>query len=276
MDTWILLVAVTSVGSIISLIGGLYLVYGKVGVRSLRRAAVPFAAGALLAASFLDLLPEAFHQSDDAEAIFLASLIGLVGFFVLERGLSWFHHHHEHVDDSGVERRNASLIIIGDTLHNFIDGIAIGAAFLVNPVAGIVAAVAVAAHEIPQEVGDFALLLSKGMSKSKVVLVNIASAVATLIGAVLAYGLGGNIGIDESVLLAFIAGCFIYIAASDIIPSIHAEPKRKTANLQTIILLLGIFVMAVVADIAHGYVEADAINHGSSDSHSHDSHSTHE
>lgn len=264
-DLLILLVAATA-GSIISLIGGLYLLYGKRGVKTLQRLAVPFAAGALLAAAFLDLLPEALEHGNASEVTRYA-LIGLVVFFVLERSLSWFHHHHgdEHGHPQG--RRTVSLIVIGDSLHNFIDGLAIGAAFLVDPAIGLVTTVAIAAHEIPQELGDFGLMLSKGVSKRNVLLINLLSALLTVVGAVLVYVFGGELGISESLLLAVTAGFFIYIAASDIIPTIHAEPERKWANLQTVTLIVGIILVGTAASVAHGLVP-----HAEDGSHSHDEH----
>ena len=249
MSDWLILLAAVSAGSLLSLIGGMYLLYGKAGVTTLQRVAVPFAAGALLAAAFLDLLPEAV-EFGDAESVLGIALLGLVIFFVLERSLGWFHHHHDDASH-GSKRQTSSLIIIGDTLHNFIDGLAIGAAFLVDPAVGIVTTAAIAAHEVPQEIGDFGLLLAKGMSKKRVLTVNLLSAVATVIGAALVYGFGGQLAISESVLLALTAGFFIYIAASDIIPTIHAEPQRRWANLQTAVLLLAIIVVGVAAHLVH-------------------------
>ncbi len=245
-----LLIAATA-GSVVSLVGGVYLLYGKRGARTLQRFAVPFAAGALLAAAFLDLLPEALEHGDAAQ-ILLYALIGLVLFFVLERSLSWFHHHHDDEKTTHTAgRRTVSLIVIGDTVHNLIDGMAIGASFLVDPAIGFVTTLAIAAHEIPQEIGDFGLMLSKGMPKRKVLIVNLVSALATIVGAVLVYGFGDSLGISESLLLAVTAGFFIYIASSDIIPTIHAEPKRKAASIQTLVLILGIVIVGVAAQSAH-------------------------
>lgn len=254
MNDWLLLIIAVSIGSLLSLIGGLYLLYGKRGARTLQRLAVPFAAGALLAAAFLDLLPEAVEAANARQALAYA-LGGLVLFFVLERSLSWFHHHHDHSHEGkgvgGLKHRNTSLIIIGDTLHNFIDGLAIGTAFLVDPAVGLITTAAIAAHEIPQEIGDFGLLLAKGMPKRQVLMVNLVSTVATIIGAVLVYGFGDMLGLPESMLLAVTAGFFIYIAASDIIPTIHAEPRRRWANLQTLVLILGIVLVGLAAQAVH-------------------------
>lgn len=271
MENWLLLLAVVTAGSLVSLIGGLYLIYGKKNVSKLQKAAVPFAAGALLAAAFLDLLPEA-GEGGDSKTVAMAVLIGFVGFFVLERSLSWFHHHH---DDKGhaVKRQTVSLIVIGDTLHNFIDGLAIGAAFLVSPITGVITTVAIAAHEIPQEIGDFGLMLSKGMAKRKVLLVNVVSALATVLGAALVYGVGDALPIDQSTLLAVTAGFFIYIAASDIIPTIHAEPSRRVANLQTLVLLFGIVFVGVASSYAHQFIhahEGEPTEHRTIEEHHHD------
>lgn len=253
MNTWFLLLIAATAGSLISLMGGIYLIYGGKTAEKLQRLAVPFAAGALLSAAFLDLLPEAV-KGGNAEMTLAATLVGLVGFFVLERTLTWFHHHHDEPAATGIHRRTSSLIVIGDTVHNFIDGLAIGAAFLVSPAAGVITTIAIAAHEIPQEIGDFSLMLSKGMAKRKVLLVNIISAFATVIGAAAIYGFGGTIHVPENIILAVTAGFFIYIAASDVIPTIHAERHRKVALLQTIILLFGIVFVYIAERATHSII----------------------
>lgn len=251
MSDWLILFAAVTIGSVISLLGGLFLIYAKKGKRTLLRLAVPFAAGALLAAAFLDLLPEALELGEPTE-VMKYTLSGLVVFFVLERTLNWFHHHHEEAEhEHAIGRRNVSLIVIGDTIHNFIDGLAIGAAFLANPSIGLITTLAIAAHEIPKEIGDFGLMLTKGMPRRKVLLVNFASAIATVIGAVLVYGFGDSIQLPISALLAITAGFFIYIATSDIIPTIHAEPERKWANIQTTVLLIGIVLVGIAVAVVH-------------------------
>ena len=266
MENWLLLLAVVTAGSLLSLIGGVYLIYGKIGVGKLQKIAVPFAAGALLAAAFLDVLPEAL-EAGEAKPVLLTALGGFLVFFVLERSLSWFHHHHQETEAHDHSRRNVWLIVIGDTLHNFLDGLAIGAAFLISPATGVVTAIAIAAHEIPQELGDFGLMLAKGMNKSRVVLVNVISAVVTVVGASLVYGLGSDLPVPESLLLAATAGFFLYIAASDIIPTLHAEPRRRIANLQTLVLLTGVVLVGITSQIAHSF-----IHHDEHETHSHENH----
>jgi zinc and cadmium transporter len=173
--------------------------------------------------------------------IFIWALVGFVLFFLLERSIRWFHRHHEHAGDNS----HKSLIVIGDTVHNAIDGAAIGAAFLVSIPLGIATTVAVAAHELPQEIGDFGILLSKGMKRGKVLMVNIISGLATVTTAVLTFSLGDAIEAVVPALLAVVAGYFIYVAAADIIPDIHEQPHKR-ANLQAALLLAGILIIPLV------------------------------
>lgn len=250
----------TLVGSVFSLVGGIALVSNKALRNKAIKYGMPFGAGALLAAAFLGVLPEAVEGIGIHEtAVFVLS--GFLGFFVLERLLSWFHHHENHHHEQAHGKRNAThqwLVIVGDTLHNAIDGVAIGAAFLVNPAAGIGTALAVAAHEIPQEIGDFGILLGKGMKPRKVVLVNLLSALATVVTAMATYLFGGLAELNPAPLLAIAAGFFVYIAASDIIPDIH-EKSRREGNVQAAILLLGVAVLAVVIQMTpHSHEHQDA------------------
>lgn len=247
---WLLLLAAALIGSVVSLVGGILLLVWKVPVSRIQKVAIPFAAGALLAAAFIDLLPEAI-ESGEPRQIALYVLGGFLVFFILERFLGWFHHHHSHNDASHTQKVTRSLIIAGDTVHNLIDGLALGAAFLADPALGFVTAIAIAAHEIPQEVGDFGVLLSLGMRRRNVLLVNLFSAMVTVIGAVVVYGLGSNLTGLEPLLLAGTVGFFIYIAASDLIPTIHNEPSMKTANYQTLIVLIGIAIVGVSVAGAH-------------------------
>jgi zinc and cadmium transporter len=266
---WLLLLAAALMGSIVSLIGGILLLTRKIKVRSIQRIAIPFAAGALLAAAFVDLLPEALEVSEPRQVAFYV-LGGFLVFFVLERFLGWFHHHHSTDDEHHHHAATRSLIVVGDTVHNLIDGLALGAAFLADPALGIVTAIAIAAHEIPQEVGDFGVLLSLGMRRRNVLFVNLLSASVTVIGAVLVYALGNSLEGIQPILLAGTAGFFIYIAASDLIPTIHDEPSMKTANIQTFIVLIGIAVVGFSVVGAHNALPEHA--HGASESSEHEYH----
>lgn len=270
MNEWLLLIGASLVGSLFSLIGGILLLMQWISVAKVQRIAVPFAAGALLAAALLDLLPEALEHSESVVSIMSLVLSGFVLFFVLERFLGWFHHHHNHHQhhaSAHVPRRarsTRSLVVIGDTIHNVIDGMVIGAAFLADPVVGVITTLAIAAHEIPQEIGDFGLLLSLGMRRRNVLLVNVLSAVATVIAAVLVFGLGSTLTSFEPALLAIAAGLFIYIAASDLVPTIHDEKSIRVANYQTMILLFGIVFVGITTTLVHGFLDTASISHDTS------------
>lgn len=249
--SWFQLIFFALIGSVVSLVGGVYLLVGGRAATTLQKIATPFAAGALLAASFFDLLPEALESGDSHEVLAWV-LAGFLFFFVTERGLRWFHHHHEH--EGREDQANRSLIVIGDTLHNFLDGLAIGAAFLVSPATGVVTTLAIAAHEIPQEIGDFGLLLKKGMSKMRVFVVNLVSALATIVGAALVFGFGEDLKLPTEALLAVTAGFFIYIAAADIIPTIHLKGNSRTANWETAVLIVSTMLVAITTLWVHGLI----------------------
>lgn len=251
------------VGGVFSLVGGILLLSNRRSAELLAKYATPFAAGALLAAAFFDLLPESLHLTAEGAATRWA-LSGIIIFFLLEHFLHWFHHHHEHQDKS--MRATAPLIIIGDTVHNFLDGIAIGAAFLISIPTGIVAAIAVAAHEIPQEVGDFGLLLKHGLSKSKVIRINVASALMSTFGALLTFWFGSEASLAVGELLAITAGMFIYIAASDLLPSLH-DMSRNFSYAAALLLITGVLVVGVTTEIAHEYIDPNDNHNELIDSH---------
>lgn len=275
MDQWLLLIGASLVGSLFSLIGGVLLLTKRIKVERVQRVAVPFAAGALLAAALLDLLPEALEGNDTTPTIMSLVLCGFVVFFVLERFLGWFHHHHDHHEQSSRRRQSTrSLIVVGDTLHNAIDGMVIGAAFLADPVVGIITTAAIAAHEVPQEIGDFGVLLSLGMRRRTVLLVNVLSAVATVVAAVLVFGLGTTLTAYEPVLLALAAGMFIYIAGSDLVPTIHEERSTKVANYQTMILLFGIVFIGLTTTLTHEFLES-RLGDGHASEHVEEQHDNH-
>lgn len=213
--------------------------------------ATPFAAGALLAAVFLDLLKEGLEASS-VDTVMVATLIGILLFFFAERFLRWFHHHHQHENTDPA----IPLIVAGDTLHNALDGVAIAAAFLVSIPTGIVTTIAVAAHEIPQEIGDFGLLLKKGMARKKVLLVNLLSALATVAAAVVTYLLGDAEKLPTGFLLGISAGFLLYIALSDIIPLLHEDTDhKKIFDIQSLLLVVGLVVVALSITLAHDFID---------------------
>ena len=252
MDTLSYILIFSLLGGVVSLFGGMLLLSNRNVARALARYATPFAGGALLAAVFLDLLKEGV-EVDDPDKVFLAALVGIVLFFLAEGFLHWFHHHHEHEDKKDPRMW---LIIIGDTLHNALDGVAIAASFLISIPTGIVTTFAVAAHEIPQEIGDFGLLLSKGMRRREVLLVNIMSALATTVAAIGAYWIGSEEKLPIGILLGLSAGFLLYIATSDIIPTIHAKQNRRLFDIQALLLIAGVLVVGFATTYAHKYIEA--------------------
>lgn len=241
------------VGGLFSISGGALLLINKKVAMSLSGLLLPFAAGALLGAAFFDLMPEGVELGNE-NSVFRWAAAGIIIFFLLEHYLHWFHHHHEHNGDKQT-KPTAPLIIIGDTLHNAIDGVAIGAAFVISPATGIVTAIAVAAHEIPQEVGDFGILLKSGMRRLNVLLWNAISALATLVTALYTFHLGSNEDLPLGAILGLAAGFFIYIASSDLIPTIHEEAKGRFAKSAALLIILGLLVVAVVTDQAHDKLE---------------------
>jgi zinc and cadmium transporter len=255
------------IGGLFSLIGGALFLSRKGAAEKLATYATPFAAGALLAAVFLDLLKEGIEEAN-ADTVLMSALIGILIFFFAERFLHWFHHHHQHKDKGHDPAR--SLIVVGDTVHNALDGIAIAAAFLISVPTGIVTTIAVAAHEIPQEIGDFGLLLKKGMSRRQVLLVNIFSALATTVFAVLTFALGSDDKLPIGVLLGVSAGFLLYIAMSDVIPELHESNRSKRfLSLQPLLLLLGVVVVGLTISLAHYFVELPHDSTEGTSQHSH-------
>lgn len=209
---------------------------------------VSFAIGALLGVTFFDLLPEALEEAEGTGInIFAWVLTGFMIFFILERFLHWFHHHHEHKERGS--KPVVPLIVLGDSVHNFIDGLVVGGAFLIDIKLGVVTALATAAHEIPQEVGDFGILLSRGVPRKKVFFYNFISALTTIVGALLVYFLQGYLSPLLPIFLALTAGFFIYISASDLVPEIHEKSPKEFAFLETAIIIFGAVLIAALVSL---------------------------
>jgi zinc and cadmium transporter len=214
---------------------------------------VSFAIGALLGAAFLEVIPHAFEHGEP-HAVAGAILGGILVFFLLEKLLLWRHSHegHEAGHDGGEpgaahdHGRSGALIVVGDTIHNFLDGILIAAAFLQSTQLGVVTALAIVAHEIPQEVGDFVILLNSGYSKAKAFVLNLLSSCATLAGGVLGYYALQVIEGWTPFLLGIVAASMIYVAVADLIPGLHRRTALRATISQTILIALGIGSIALV------------------------------
>ncbi|MDP3941349.1 MAG: ZIP family metal transporter [bacterium] len=243
----------TFLGSVVSLVGGFALLAKESLAHRISHILTTFAAGTFLATVFFDLLPEAAEAAEGTGTdIFLWTLVGIIVFFYLGRMLHWFHHHDDHEDPHAKRRAETPLIIIGDTIHNFIDGIVIASTFLVSIPLGIVTTFAVAAHEIPQEIGDFGLLLHRGISRRNVLIINIISALFAFLGAILALTIGESIKGLLPIFLALTAGFFLYISLSDIVPGINHETRRGHILFSSIVFFIGIAVVGVAITLLEG------------------------
>jgi len=222
---------------------------------------VSYAVGAMLGAVFLDLLPHLFEETKNPGRTAAFILFGLLAFFVLEKMLLWRHHHH-HSDEEQAEAeeqmrheghdhgRSGWMIIFGDSFHNFTDGVIIAGAFLADVKLGVVTSLAIIAHEIPQEIGDFLVLLHSGFSKRKALLWNVISGMASVLGGLIAYFALSHVTSWIPEILAFAAASMIYIAVADLIPGLHKKTALSDSLTQVGFIALGIatiwFIHAVL------------------------------
>jgi zinc and cadmium transporter len=214
---------------------------------------VSYAIGALLGAVFLDILPEAIRLSPSIASVSSTVLFGILLFFTLEKVLIWRHCHHDHCEahephEAGAHDhgRSGTMVMVGDTFHNFIDGIIIAAAFLTDIHLGIVTALAIIAHEIPQEVGDFAVLLHSGYSKLRAFQMNLISSFATVVGGLLGYFTLQTMQSWVPVLLALAASSMIYVAVADLIPGLHKRTALRDTVQQVLLIALGVGTVALM------------------------------
>jgi len=220
---------------------------------------VSYAIGALLGAAFLEILPHAFELSKNIEHTAATILFGILLFFVLEKLVLWRHCHvgdgcEAHGADHGHDHgRSGLMIMVGDTFHNFVDGIIIAAAFIADFQTGVVTALAIIAHEIPQEVGDFLILLHSGYTKRQAFLLNLISSLATLIGGILAYFTLQSLQDWTPFFLGIAAASMIYVAVADLIPGLHKRAELRATLQQAVLIGMGIgsiwLVKAVLGDV---------------------------
>jgi len=207
--------------SAISLVGVVFLFADWTARRGM--VFMSFAAGVLLATAFLEILPEALHRYTGEGNLLAATLAAIGAFFVLERALHGLHEHDQHESHTVP---SGYLILIGDTIHNFVDGVVITATFLVDPALGVATTVAVAAHEIPQEIADYGILLSSNFSRRSALLWNFLSGLASVVGALVCWQFQSFIEPHLAWVMAATAGMFIYVAASDLMPELHHTGPR--------------------------------------------------
>ena len=231
----------------------------------------PFAAGVLLMIGFRDLLPEGI--AEEGVQVLNATLGAIVIFFLIEKGFNSFHHHHEE-DKPKDNKTQGWLFVVGDVFHNLIDGISLGGAFLLGRDTGLIATIALISHDIPLEVGEFGNQLRVGFTKRQTIVRNIVSGSTTVIGAILTYQIGGDLDLPMGYLYGGIAGFFIYIALSDIVPIIHSSEKARY-GLQTGFLLFGLVFGGTVSALAHDYIDVGH-NHNHHDDHDEEGHDDHD
>jgi zinc and cadmium transporter len=235
-------IILTAVSGIASLAGGLLLLLGKKDIQRYEVILASFAAGVLMTLAVTDLLPEVFEQASNPRLISGAILVGILILFFLEKTSIWWHHHHE----SNIAVPAISGLIVGDTIHNFIDGMAIAAAYMADPKLGTATAIGVALHELPQEIADFGLCLKSGCGKTKTVVINLLSSMAAILGGVITLSLGNfAVGITPY-LLAGTAGMFLYIALADLVPELHREQKPGSVTGQLLAFGLGV-VLSIIS-----------------------------
>lgn len=228
-------------GSVAGLIGGLILIFYKKSAGFLTKISLPLAAGVLLSLSLLDLFPEAVEEmGSGAFSIVLGVFVIL---YLIERFVTPIHHH----EDGHIQTTTVSFVIFGDTLHNFLDGVAIAASFLLSPALGLFVALGTFLHETPHEIADFAILIRSGFSKSRAFWTNFFSALATIPGAFLTFFYAERVENGVGILLAIAAGLFLYVSSTDFLPELtHEHQKRGTHWEQTAFLILGVFAVILV------------------------------
>lgn len=275
MNLLTLIIIFTAVGGVLSVMAAaVFLLLRDHHRNAVLPHGISFAIGALLAVAFWGLIPEAFAEVKPEQFQTLSGTIlaGILGFFVLEKLLIWRHchygsceahgddghdedhaHSHGHIHSHGRSdaKSAGALIILGDGIHNFVDGVLIAAAFLTDVHLGIVTSLAVATHEIPQEVGDFAILLDSGYSRGKALFYNILASLTTVLGGVLAYYSLEDLHDSLPYFLALAASSFIYIAVADLIPSLHKKTDMKTSLEQIALIAAGVFLICSLHGIVH-------------------------
>ena len=279
MNLLLLIILFTAIGGVLSVIAaGVFLLLPDEQRNRVVPHGISFAIGALLSVAFWGLIPEAFSniKPEQFQTLSGTILAGILGFFVLEKLLIWRHCHvetceahgdevldGEHGHDNhaghhhGFDKSAGALIILGDSIHNFVDGVLIAAAFLTDVKLGIVTSLAVATHEIPQEVGDFAILLHSGYSKGKALIYNVLASLTTVVGGVLAYFSLEDLHDSLPYFLALAASSFIYIAVADLIPSLHKKTDMKTSLQQIALIAAGVLLICTLHGVAHS-IEAES------------------
>ena len=254
MSTLLWIILATLLISLIAFIGVFTLSLSDKLLNKILLGLVGLAAGTLIGGAFLHLIPEALHEMENwvgheesHDMVMMMVIVGFVIFFILEKVL-WRHCH----DKDCKIHTFAYMNLVGDGVHNFLDGLIIAAGFLASIEIGIVTALAVALHEIPQEIGDFGVLVHGGLAKKKALLYNFITAITAVVGGIIGYFLIPEIGDFQIYILPIAAGGFLYIAAADLVPELHKERRTSRTILAFSTFLIGIFLMWAVKFVVHG------------------------
>lgn len=242
--TYLYPIASVLVVSLVSFIGVFTLSIKESTLRKYLFLFVSLAVGALIGDAFIHLIPEAFEGSNNPTTVSVAIIAGIAVFFILEKVMHWHHHHSD--EECPEIHPTGRMILFSDGVHNFIDGLIIGASYLISVEVGIATTIAVILHEIPQEIGDFGVLVHSGYSTTKALLFNFFSALTAIIGAVLALIIGGTTETLTSWLIPIAAGGFIYIAMADLVPEMHKTKHVPHSILQFVFALVGVVSMLVL------------------------------
>ncbi|MBI4994685.1 ZIP family metal transporter [Candidatus Peregrinibacteria bacterium] len=245
MIVWIYTIASVIIVSLISFVGILAFLKDTQKIKPFLIMLVSFSAGALFGDAFIHLLPETVENNGFTISVSLYVLSGILLFFILEKFIQW-HHCHAPQEHEHATKPLAFMNLFGDGLHNFIDGAVIAGSYLVSIPLGITTTIAVVLHEIPQEIGDFGVLLHSGLTKSKALMFNFFSATAAILGAIVVLLLNTNSANAIEMLVPFTAGGFIYIAGTDLMPEIHKEIKLPNSILQFLSFIGGIAIMSAL------------------------------
>jgi zinc and cadmium transporter len=236
----------STIGGVLSLIGGILLLWKESFAKRISFYLVSFAAGSLLGAAFFDLLPEALEGG--GEKVLPYALAGVLLVLLFEKTLGWYHHHDQEYHQGYTF--SAQSVLFGDALHNFVDGITIALGFFISLPVGIATTFAVFVHEIPQEIGDFGILIQRGYPRIKIITYNLLTALATLVGAVFAYYLAPFLPAEFIYFgLALAAGTFIYISTADLIPEMREHTAGGFGFFHVLTIFAGVITVVVLSGI---------------------------
>lgn len=259
--TWFYAILSALVVSLIAFVGVLFLSFRIEKLKKIIFVLVSFAVGGLLGNAIFHLLPESYEQMHDPLLVGVLVLAGLISLFMLEKFLHWRHDHSLEPDVQEIKSLGY-ISLFADGFHNFVDGILIASAWMVSPEIGMATTLAVIAHEIPQEISDFGILIHAGFSKKKALLVNFLAACSAILGAVLTLILGVFVQHLSTYVLPFAAGGFIYLAASDLIPELHKDTSKRNAVIQIIMILAGLALMYLISmDHSHFHIHGPDCDH---------------